>query len=80
MGRYVVELQRWEFDSLEASETVTFGPYRSRERALSVGERLERKANTYDDDEAELVVAVKPLRPASTSAQRALDYLYGSIV
>lgn len=86
-GRYVVVLDRLAFDVPEelrlSYDGVVIGTYRSRERAEKRAATIRRLAETYEDPEGvtgpdnALDVRVVPLRRGATSAQDALDALYG---
>lgn len=78
MTRHVVTVARLEVGVETSCELVVVGPFRSHERAEQRAETIRRLADTYDD--AGLVVVVEPLLSGRTSAQRALDVLYGAEV
>jgi hypothetical protein len=60
-------------------DLVVLGPFRSERRAHNRANTVARLAAKYDDPAATLHVIVEPIRSGSTSAQEAMDRLYGSI-
>lgn len=66
-------------------DRVVIGPFRRRELADKRAAIVRALADKYEDPEGQasddncLSVEVVPIRSARTSAQTALDYLYGSI-
>lgn len=75
MTRFVVVLAHVS----EGTRVVVLGPFRSRERAEARAAVVRRLAATYDEPDGTLHVDVEPLASGSTSAQDAMDRLYGAI-
>jgi hypothetical protein len=87
MARYVLLVTRWDWVEADVDlEYTVIGPFRSRERAEHRARVIRKLAKTYDDPEGvtgpenALSVTVLPIAPGPTSAQGAMDLLYGSVV
>lgn len=78
--RFVVVVARMDVQLGSATcEVVVLGPFRRKERAKARAATVRRLAAKYDEPNGTLHVDVEPLGEGVTSAQEAMDRLYGSI-
>jgi hypothetical protein len=79
-SKFVVVVARLSFDGEAFHTAVTvLGPFRRLERAEARAATVRRLAAKYDEPAGTLHVNVEPIVGGSSSAQHAMDVLYGAV-